>query len=124
VRHAQRGSAEGMVRAYLVDDKVAGFGVQAVNALLPAATSPRLYHEPELPEFQGLRKLLEQQWVAMLRARVGLSAERLPLLWDCDFMFGESGGFVLCEINVSSVAPFPPSAIAPLVSAAAARLRT
>ena len=49
----------------------------------------------------------------MLRLRVGLPRDRLPLLWDCDFLFGEptadgTGRFVLCEINVSSVAPFPP----------------
>jgi len=31
-------------------------------------------------------------------------------------------GYVLCEINVSSVAPFPPSAIEPLVAAVKARL--
>ena len=34
------------------------------------------------------------------------------MLCDCDFMFGEptpgeSGRDVLCEINVSSVSPFP-----------------
>jgi hypothetical protein len=40
---------------------------------------------------------------------------RLPILWDCDFLLGpkqDSGedSYVLCEINVSSVAPFPDSA--------------
>jgi hypothetical protein len=126
--------AEGMVRAYLVEDRVAGFGHQAVNALYPAAPGqpapqpgPRLYHGPELAQFQGLKDLLEREWIELLRARVGLPRERLPLLWDCDFLFGERapGGperFVLCEINVSSVAPFPPAAIAPLVAAARARL--
>jgi hypothetical protein len=63
----------------------------------------------------------------MLRARVGLRREQLPLLWDCDFMFGPphadgSDRFVLCEINVSSVSPFPPSAIEPIVDAVRARL--
>lgn len=124
----------GMVRAYLVEDRVAGFGHQAVNALFPATPGeaapqpgPRLYHGPELPAFQGLRRLLEREWVELLRARVGLQRERLPLLWDCDFLFGEPGAdgserFVLCEINASSVAPFPPSAIGPLVQAVRARL--
>jgi len=126
--------ADGMVRAYLVEDRVAGFGVQAVNALYPGAPGqpapqpgPRLYHGAELPQFQQLRQLLETQWVAQLCERVGLPRERLPLLWDCDFMFGEpaadgSERFVLCEINVSSVSPFPPSSIAPLVEAIGARL--
>jgi hypothetical protein len=102
---------EGMVRAYLVEDRVTGFGVQAVNALHPDAPlpGPRLYHGPDLAEFQALRHALESTWVTRLCAAVGLARERLPLLWDCDFM--------LCEINVSSVAPFPPSSIAPLAEA-------
>jgi hypothetical protein len=121
--------AEGMVRAYLVGDRVAGFGHQAINALHPTEPQPgpRLYHGPELPAFQGLRQKLETAWIALLCRQVGLAADRLPLLWDCDFMFGtptpaEPERFVLCEINVSSVAPFPPSAISPLVAAARARL--
>lgn len=126
--------AEGMVRAYLVADRVAGFGHQAINALYPGASGqpapqpgPRLYHDADLPAFQDLRQRLESGWVEMLRAHVGLPREQLPLLWDCDFMFGERGAgeperYVLCEINVSSVAPFPPSAIAPIVAATLARL--
>jgi hypothetical protein len=119
---------DGMVRAYLVEDRVAGFGHQALIALHPdAPPGPRLYHGADLPQFQDLRERLEAEWVEMLRTRVGLARDRLPLLWDCDFMFGERGAggaerYVLCEINVSSVAPFPPSAIGPLVSAAQSRL--
>jgi hypothetical protein len=46
----------------------------------------------------------------------------VPLLWDVDFLLGERGvedaeRYVLCEINVSSVSPFPESAILPLVEA-------
>jgi hypothetical protein len=115
---------EGMVRAYLVEDRVTGFGLQAVNALHPDAPlpGPRLYHGPELPAFQDLKRALESSWIGLLRERVGLPPDRLPLLWDCDFMLGEdtAGGarrFVLCEVNVSSVSPFPPSSIAPLVEA-------
>lgn len=121
--------AEGMVRAYLVEDRVAGFGVQTVNALHPEAPlpGPRLYHGPELPEFQWLRQQLESRWITLLRECVGLPREQLPLLWDCDFMLGDQsadGGqrFVLCEINVSSVSPFPPSSIAPLVEAVRRRV--
>ena len=126
--------ADGMVRAYLVEDRVAGFGHQAVNALYPAPPGhaapppgPRLYHGPDLPRFQDLKHLLEAQWIGLLRQRLDLPRDRLPLLWDCDFMLGEPAAdgaerFVLCEINVSSVSPFPPSAIAPLVAAVRARL--
>jgi hypothetical protein len=121
--------AEGMVRAYLVEERVAGFGFQAVNALHPDLPQPgqRLYYGPDLPAFQSLKQRLESQWIALLCARLGLTRDRLPLLWDCDFLFGEprpddAQPFVLCEINVSSVAPFPPSAIGPLVSALQTRL--
>ena len=120
---------EGMVRAYLVEDRVAGFGHQAVNALHPDAPmpGPRLYHGPELAGFQSLRQQLESSWVTQLCDRVALPRDRLPLLWDCDFLLGEPAAdgaerFVLCEINVSSVSPFPPSAIAPLVKAVRQRL--
>jgi hypothetical protein len=121
---------DGMVRAYLVGDRVAGFGLQSVNALFPAspgepAPQPgqRLYYDAELPQAQGLKRQLETEWVELLRTRVGVPCDRLPLLWDCDFMHGSPGPdgqerFVLCEINVSSVSPFPPSALAPLVRAA------
>ena len=58
--------------------------------------------------------------------------ERLPLLWDCDFLHGEPEAgardrpaeerFVLCEVNVSSVSPFPPSSVPPFVAAVQKRL--
>ena len=126
--------AEGMVRAYLVEDRVAGFGCQAINALFPAAPGeeapqpgPRLYHDAGLAQYQGLRQRLESEWIGMLASCVGLRQGQLPLLWDCDFFLGESAPraeerYVLCEINVSSVAPFPDSAIEPLISAVQRRL--
>lgn len=124
---------EGMVRAYLVENRVSGFGVQAINALYPGApgepppaAGPRLYHGADLPQFQRLKTLLETEWVKQLRTCVGLPPECLPLLWDCDFMLGEpdaSGDrYVLCEINVSSVSPFPPPTIPVIVEAVQRRL--
>jgi hypothetical protein len=125
---------EGMLRAYLVGDRVGGFGHQAINALYPAALGapavppgPRLYHDAQAPAFQPLKQRLEGGWITLLRQRLGLAPDQLPLLWDCDFMFGEPTPaerhrFVLCEINVSSVSPFPPSCIAPLVAAVQTRL--
>lgn len=125
---------DGMVRAYLVEDRVVGFGHQALNALHPGRPGeaapmpgPRHYHPADRPQFQSLRRLLETGWIELLRQRVGLAREQLPMLWDCDFMFGEPTAeqaerFVLCEINVSSVSPFPTSAIDPLVAAVKARL--
>jgi len=123
--------AEGMTRAYLVKDRVAGFGHQAVNALVPDAPQPgpRLYSGPDDPRFQDLRRRLESGWIDMLCDRAGVDRARLPLLWDTDFLLGERSEqelerYVLCEINVSSVSPFPPSAIAPLVRATCEALST
>jgi hypothetical protein len=123
--------SEGMVRAYLIGDRVAGFGHQAINALHPdqPLPGPRLYHGPGLAAFQGLRERLESGWVAQMCAAVGLATDHLPLLWDCDFLLGEVPAgeperYVLCEVNVSSVAPFPPSCVAPLVDAVVRRLRS
>jgi hypothetical protein len=128
---------EGMVRCYLVQDQVAGFGLQAVNALHPPlpgsgsdeppTPSQRLYHPPTLAHLQGLKQRLESEWVPQLQRTLAIGPDDLPLLWDCDFLHGAPAGdgderYVLCEINVSSVAPFPDSAIEPLVDAAVARI--
>ena len=125
---------EGMVRAYLVRDRVAGFGHQAINALYPAGNDtppepgPRLYSGPEDARFQWLRRRLEQEWVAMLCASTDVAADRLPLLWDADFFLGRPDGdterYVLCEINVSSVSPYPPSATPLLVDAVSSVVAT
>ena len=122
---------EGMIRCYLVHNKVGGFGRQAINALCPAPPglppdaapqpSPRLYHPPSMPEFQSLKRYLEQEWVPALQRLLDIDTDQLPVLWDCDFLLGpkQSGEdtYVLCEINVSSVSPYPDSAV-PLVAEA------
>ncbi|MEO7727078.1 MAG: hypothetical protein ABIS45_07480, partial [Burkholderiales bacterium] len=88
----------------------------------------RVYHPPTLPEFQALKHQLEQEWVPALQRLLYIQTTELPILWDCDFMLGpknKSGAdtYVLCEINVSSVSPFPDSVL-PLVAAATlARIR-
>ena len=126
---------EGMIRCYLVHDKVAGFGHQAINALYPSAPGappesapqpgPRVYLTPDTKEFQRLRRQLELEWVPAIQRLLGVETAQLPVLWDCDFLLGPKSGagedtYVLCEINVSSVAPFPESTI-PLMAQAALR---
>lgn len=128
---------EGMIRCYVVGGKVAGFGEQLVNALFPApegqherdAPQPgsRLYFPPDRSDFQPLKERLERVWIPQMCQTVGLDASDLPVLWDADFLLGPKAAdgadtYVLCEINVSSVYPFPPSALAPLVRETAARL--
>lgn len=124
---------EGMMRCYLVHNKVVGFGHQAINALYPAPPGappseapepgPRLYYPPTMPEGQRLKQKLEQVWVPEMQQLLGIDTKSLPVLWDADFLFGpktESGEdtYVLCEINVSSVAPFPDSATPHIAQAA------
>lgn len=127
---------EGMIRCYLVHGRVEGFGHQAINALYPAPPGappeaaplpgPRLYHPPTVPEFQPLKQQLEQEWVPALQQLLAIDPGALPVLWDCDFLLGPKSAsgadtYVLCEINVSSVSPFPASAVMPVARAVLAR---
>ena len=129
---------EGMIRCYLVHDQVVGFGHQAINALFPAPhgaasteappPGPRIYHPPSMVEFQALKGKLEQEWVIAAQRLLGIETEDLPILWDCDFLLGaqrDNGkdSYVLCEINVSSVAPYPESAVPYVVDATVARVK-
>jgi len=71
----------------------------------------RLYYPPTKPEFEGIKKKMDSEWLPQLLGALGMSLDELPLLWDADLMFGpktDSGEdtFVLCEINVSSVYPY------------------
>jgi hypothetical protein len=123
---------EGMIRCYLVRDRVGGFGHQAINALCPAPPgapadaapkpTPRVYHPATLPEFQSLKRQLESDWVPEMQRVLDIASAKLPVLWDADFLLGPKApsgedSYVLCEINVSSVSPFPDSA-APLLARA------
>src|SRR5262249_1005122 len=119
--------------------RLVGFGHQAINALFPAplgapsteAPPPgaRLYYPPSMPEFRTLKRKLEHEWVPAVQRLLEIETESLPILWDCDFMLGPKGDngtdtYVLCEINVSSVAPYPESAVAYVVDASVARVQT
>jgi hypothetical protein len=130
--------ADGMVRCYLVQERVEGFGEQLINALYPAPPGapageviqpgPRLYYPPTRPDFQRLKHTLESEWIPELCRTLAIDTADLPLIWDADFLYGPrtaSGDdtYVLCEINVSAVLPFPDSALAPRADAVVARLR-
>lgn len=130
---------DGMVRCYMVGDRVAGFGEQLVNALYPAApgadplTVPepgqRLYFPPTREDFQPLKEKMEREWLPELCRQLALDRAQLPVIWDADFLYGpkDAAGadtYVLCEINVSSVFPFPDDALRPLANETLARLQT
>lgn len=110
--------AEGMTRCYMSLDKIIGFGHQFVTALItppnnePLQAPPRLYYNKNESEFQRIRRLLEDQWIAEMQELFDIHKNSLPLLWDTDFLLGEKDEngedtFKLCEINVSSVYPYP-----------------
>src|SRR5262245_54042664 len=83
----QRRLPEGMVRCYLVRDRVAGFGEQLVNALYPAepgapadsAPQPgaRPYYPPTRADFQRLKHKLERERPDQLCGNVRLAKAQL-----------------------------------------------
>ena len=128
---------DGMIRCYLVRDRVAGFGEQLINALFPAPPGaapadapqpgPRLYYPPTRVDFQAIKTRLEAEWVPQLCRTLLLDSSSLPVIWDADFLYGPrtpagEDTYVLCEINVSAVLPFPDEALEPLALEMLARL--
>lgn len=110
----------GMVRCYISGKRVAGFGYQEINALYPqdGPVSPgkRFYFTEKCALFDDLRRLMEERWIDQLLQVADLAAEKLPVIWDADFFINSMvpntlGRYTLCEINVSSVSPFPESAV-------------
>jgi hypothetical protein len=126
---------EGMTRCYLSQNEVVGYGHQLIKALIPpppegtqsdaAQPGPRIMHPPEAGPFQALRRKMEAEWVPQMQALLDIPTESLPALWDADFLLGPKtpygrDTYVLCEINVSAVAPYPDTA-APKVAQAVLR---
>jgi hypothetical protein len=109
---------DGMVRCYMSGGQVVGFGHQMVRALAPpeaGPAGPRLYSGPDDVRFQRLRGVMEGDWTPGMARLLDIAPAELPVIWDADFLLGPktaSGedSYVLCEINVSSVFPFPDEA--------------
>jgi hypothetical protein len=124
---------EGIIRAYMVKDRLVGFARQypkglspderanvsgpqapAVETIMGLPSKKSMYPRDE-PEFADLLDRLEGNWVPGMQQLLGIGTAALPALWDADFLYGPQapdGGdtYVLCEINASSVIPFPPDA--------------
>ena len=129
---------EGMIRCYLARNEVVGFGHQLIKALIPppagggpevAQPGPRIMHPADAPPFQQLRNKMEAEWVPAMQALLDLPTASLPALWDADFLYGPKAQdgrdtYVLCEINVSSVAPYPDSAVPKIAEAVLAGVRS
>ena len=123
---------DGMVRCYMSGGQVVGFGHQMVRALAPpeaGPAGPRLYSGPDDVRFQRLRGVMERDWTPGLARLLDIAQADLPVIWDADFLLGPrtaSGedSYVLCEINVSSVFPFPDQAPDVLAQTTLQRLAT
>ncbi|RZN11469.1 hypothetical protein CWO91_08525 [Bradyrhizobium genosp. SA-3] len=125
--------SEGVVRCYMAGDRCAGFGYHKVKALVDEPTArakagPRLYANKADPRFQGLRRLMEDEWTPQLTSLLDIPRSDLPMIWDADFMLGQpcsdgSDSYVLGEINVSSVFPIPDDAPAEIARRVADRLQ-
>ena len=127
--------AEGMIRVYFVHDEVVGFCRQWPMGLLdpngsrhpPAATVPATMDDPDTPSYASLRTQAETQWVPSMQGLLGIATHDLPAIWDADFLYGpktDAGddSYVLCEINVQAVWPYPPQASARLAQASLDRV--
>ena len=140
---------DGMIRCYMIQDAVSGFAHQwpapsnpqaaAVPASsahaaersspgqilgLPAAKT--MYPESE-PRFQILKRKMEAEWLPAMQRLLDIDTDALPMLWDADFLYGPKtltgeDTYVLCEINVSCVSPFPERVPSQLAQAVRARL--
>jgi hypothetical protein len=130
--------ADGMIRAYFVHDEVVGFCHQRPTGLLsPDQAGDRSDHNPpavhvmEDPDtgvYQPLRKALEAEWIPQMTRLLDLDPPALPVIWDADFLYGPTtdtgaDSYVLCEINVSAVWPYPQQAATTIAAAALARVR-
>ena len=128
---------DGMIRCYMGGDKVVGFGHQLIKALIPpppegpdspqAQPGPRIMHPATAPQFQALRQQMEADWTPRMMQVLEIDPPSLPVVWDADFLYGPRNAagedtYVLCEINVSSVFPFPEQAPAEIARQALARM--
>jgi hypothetical protein len=137
---------DGMIRCYMVRDEVVGFAHQSPDPATRPVTSTaphtaegpasrnvfglpakKTMYEATEPRFASLRSRMEREWLPAMQRLVDVDEDSLPLLWDADFLYGpktEAGDdtYILCEINVSSVYPFPDAVVGKLALAVVTRL--
>ncbi len=121
---------EGMIRVYLCHDEVVGFAHQYPSGLLPPEVerpAGKTFDVASAPRFGALRERVEGEWVPELQRVLGLDRDRLPVIWDADFLLGPKTSegddtFVLCEINASSTFAFPEHAMPTVARAALDRI--
>jgi hypothetical protein len=120
---------EGLIRAYLSQDRVVGFTHQFPRGLMPSdagtRSSEKRWEPADEPRYAGLRARVEQEWVPELERIAAVDTHALPVIWDIDFLYGPKTAagedtFVLCEINASSTFAFPDFAMPAVARAAIA----
>jgi hypothetical protein len=128
--------SEGMIRCYFVEHEVVGFARQYPSHVPGADPGTRrifglpaekTMFAPDEPTLRTLRERAESEWVPAMQTMLGVAPASLPVLWDADFLLGPrspSGEdtYALCEINVSSIVPYPPLAPRKLAQATRAVL--
>lgn len=80
----------------------------------------------DAPSYQRLKHQMQTEWVPRMMEVLRITRDALPVIWDADFLYGPKtpdglDTYVLCEINVSAVWPFPPMAAGVVAAAAVAR---
>lgn len=124
----------GMVRCYMSGTKVAGFGYQEINALYELngkthTPGKRYYYTENCGLFADLKEIMEDKWVPELQTKLSIEKDMMPVIWDADFFINKPNSnnaaekYSLCEINVSCVSPFPPSAINFIVNEIKGRIK-
>jgi hypothetical protein len=126
--------ADGMLRCYFSHGEVIGFHRQWPRGLQdfgpagpPPEPPPSAKEGPDTPAYQSLRRQAEEEWVPQMANLLDLKLTALPVVWDADFLYGPkdaSGNdtYILCEINVSAVWPFPPMGAPTIAANALARV--
>jgi hypothetical protein len=120
--------ADGMLRCYFSGSRVVGFCQQWPKGLLDddphhGAQPAAVMEGPDVPAYERLRVQAETHWVPQMISILGLDPRDLPVVWDADFLYGPKAAtgddtYVLCEINVSAVWPFPPMAASAIAASA------
>jgi hypothetical protein len=124
----QRRTAEGMIRCYLVHNRVVGFSTQMPRGPGDFAMArEKTMYQDSVPRFAVLKTKMESEWVPELQKLFNIDTDSLPAIWDADFLYGPKDGrgqdtYVLGEINVSSVLPFPEIAVDKIARAVLSRM--
>lgn len=122
-----------MIRCYVSEDRVVGFGHQHPQGLMdpadmhPDAALGKVMFPADEPRFEPLRERMEAAWIPELMELLDIARSDMPVIWDADFLYGpvDEGGadtYVLCEINVSSVFAIPDQAASAIGACALRRM--